>query len=199
MVCYTRRVIQYVFILSALDNATTNCACLNCRDKYPKDKRRNICYGVIVLLKQSDKWWLENTQTALRARPQTQSQAFPSAEPRKCTHACLLIPNRSLWDSFSQKLVKITNFGPKNANQNDRFKQFEGFEREVGRVGATSCGVMEWGFPSRSSTPDAIVTTKDGRQVQTQTRASVQRWRKHYSATLKEKKKKKYKQRGKVQ
>lgn len=143
MVCY-RRVIQYVFILFALDIATTNCACLQCNETGIQ-KTRGETFGIvlIVLLKQSDTWLLENTQTAQRARQQKQSQAFPSAEPRKCTHACSLIPNSSLWDCFSQKLVKITNFRSKNANQNDQFKRFEVFERKVGQVGATSCGVME--------------------------------------------------------
>lgn len=48
---------------------------------------------------------LTHIHTGLRARPQKQSQAFPSGESRKYTHAHSLIPNLAPWDRFSQKLV----------------------------------------------------------------------------------------------
>lgn len=46
------------------------------------------------------------THTGLRARLQKQSQAFPSGESHKHTHARSLIPNAAPWDRFSQRIKK---------------------------------------------------------------------------------------------
>lgn len=68
---------------------------------------------LIALLSRSETQILDTIHAQQKARPQKQSQAFPSGESHKYTHARSLIPNTALWDRFSQKLHEKTSFRAK--------------------------------------------------------------------------------------